>query len=257
MNFSHTEAARIRAIETAYAKAFPGLDHSWAGGWLLRAGDGITERSNSAAPLEPAAWEEPLPLAQILAFYGHHNLPPRILVPDYLGKNSKFAAGRWVAGPEILNLWRPLAGFVAPAAGEYFCRFSAQPDAQWLSMYHFRGEPLPAAALNLLRQSIDGQMVFASLCTPEGRTVAITRGTLTADHEGELWLGYSAVEVDPAFRRRGLGTLLGSHVLAWGATHGATRAYLQVLAANEAGLALYSKLDFEKSHGHRYLQLEQ
>ena len=41
----------IRKLEVAYSKAFPGIEHRQVGQWLLRAGDGITERSNSAAPL--------------------------------------------------------------------------------------------------------------------------------------------------------------------------------------------------------------
>src|SRR5699024_7901912 len=49
----------IRAVETATAKAFPGIEHAWAGQWLLRAGDGITERSNSALPIGPGAGTSP------------------------------------------------------------------------------------------------------------------------------------------------------------------------------------------------------
>ena len=49
----------IRKLEVAYSKAFPGIEHRQVGQWLLRAGDGITERSNSAAPLGPSALFDP------------------------------------------------------------------------------------------------------------------------------------------------------------------------------------------------------
>ncbi|MDO4908984.1 MAG: GNAT family N-acetyltransferase [Corynebacterium sp.] len=244
---------RIRAIEYATARAFPGIEHQMVHGWLLRAGDGITERSNSAAPLEPEAWEKPLPLAPIEAFYHAHGLAPQVLVPDELGvKATGLLDEGWVAGPEIMTLYRDLHDVVVPVKKGYYCRFSAQPCRNWLDMYHFRGKPLPLSALNLLRSSIDGEMIFASLCADSGKTVAITRGTLTADHRGNWWLGYSAVEVHPDYRQRGLGTLLGLQVLDWGARKGASHAYLQVLASNEAGRALYERLEFEKSHAHRY-----
>lgn len=127
-----------------------------------------------------------------------------------------------------------------------------QPDEQWLSKYHFRGTALPVQALKLLREDIDGTMGFAQLRDAEGETVAITRATLTESEDGTVWLGYSAVEVDEAYRRRGLGTALGAHILRWGRELGAEKAYLQVISSNTAGIGLYEKLGFIEQHRHRY-----
>lgn len=249
----------IRAVEVATAKAFPGTEHTWTanGQWLMRAGDGITERSNSAVPLGPSAGFEAVPLDEITAFYVRHDLPVRLLIPERIGAPAeKLTASGWTLGPEIIVMTRSLADVpVSDAAPELRFHVDDQPDDDWLALYHFRGQSLPVRALELLREQIDGQMGFGRLLTPAGQTVAITRGTLTSSGDGSLWLGYSAVEVDIAYRRRGLGTRLGIDMLRWGAANGADRAYLQVIASNAAGRALYSKLGFGEHHRHRSAEL--
>lgn len=241
--------SEIRAIEVATAKAFPGIEHTWVDGWLLRAGDGITERSNSAAPLGASAGLAPVPLAEICSFYERHNLPVRLLIPDRIAPAASRLAqssGR-TFGPDIVVMTHSLD---SPQALRSDLRFEIldQPDDAWLELYHFRGEPLPPEALELLRTQIDGLMCFGRILAASGETIAITRGTLT-----DGFLGYSAVEVAPAFRRQGLGTALGQCMLNWGYDNGAQTAYLQVLASNEAGIGLYEKLGFIEHHRHRYV----
>lgn len=272
----------IRAVETATAKAFPGIAHVVESGWLLRAGDGITERSNSALPLEPGASTQPVPLEKIKSFYDSHNLPVRIAVPDRIAKPAQalVAGPEWTVGPDIVVMTRSLDEDLPPAvlgaesdsAEQVLDEHSAklanvqvdiadQPDDDWLELYHFRGTTLPEHALQLLRNEIDGRMCFGRLQVPDDnapegmRTVAITRGTLTESDDGRVWLGFSAVEVAADMRRRGLGTLLGIHMMHWGAQHGADSAYLQVLGSNEAGIALYRTLGFTEHHRHRYAEL--
>ena len=249
----------IRAVETATAKAFPGIEHTWTrdGQWLMRAGDGITERSNSAAPLGRSAGFGAVPLEEIRAFYARHNLPVKVLIPERIGAPAEklVEAGGWELGPEIIVMTRELTALDLPAA-EYVFRIDDQPDDDWLALYHFRGQPLPVHALRLLQDHIDGEMGFGRLLAPSGETIAITRGTLTSSEDGRSWLGYSAVEVAEAYRRRGLGTRLGAEMLAWGASRGATDAYLQVIASNTAGRALYTKLGFIEHHRHRYARLQ-
>lgn len=294
----------IRALEHATARAFPGIEHRWVGPWLLRAGDGVTERSNSAAPLGPTAAFEQVPLAEICEFYESYELPARILIPERIGNPvlRRLAAieragggagaaggsgagvsgagagafgGSWRLGPEIIVMVRDLLGGVEAEDEELSAllhrlreeqqgiRFQIddQPDDEWLSLYHFRGKPLPTKALELLRTRIEGQMAFGRLVNETGETLAITRGTLTRggfedpfDADDPLLLGYSAVEVTPQWRRRGLGTRLGAEMMAWGAACGAAQVYLQVIASNKAGIGLYHNLGFREHHRHRYAE---
>lgn len=264
----------IRNVESAIAEAFPGLEHREIGGWLARAGDGITERSNSAVPLGPSASTQPVPLDEIRAFYAQHNLPTQLLLPDRLGRTAEGLPG--TRGPEIIIMTRDLdphsamassamasAESYAPGAevappqgieGTVEFRVDEEPDEQWLSMYHFRGQPLPRHALELLSARIEGSLGFGRL-TVDGELAAITRGTVT---EGgpHHWLGYSAVEVAHPFRRRGLGTYLGARMLDWGRQQGADRAYLEVIESNTAGRGLYHRLGFSEHHRHRSLRVE-
>lgn len=233
--------ADIRAIEVATAKAFPGIEHTWCGQWLLRAGDGVTERSNSAAPLGPQALFTPVPYEEIKEFYRRHNLPALILVPE------RIAPAIPGDGPEIIVMTHPLDSVAE--IGSLHAEFLDQPDDDWLELYHFRGKALPRHALELLRTTIDGRMCFGRL-KRDGKTVAITRGTIT-----DSYLGYSAVEVAPEYRRQGLATELGAAMLAWGKAHGAHTAYLQVIESNAAGIGLYHKLGFVEHHRHKYVRV--
>ncbi|AEX72906.1 N-acetylglutamate synthase, CG3035 family [Corynebacterium diphtheriae] len=233
--------ADIRAIEVATAKAFPGIEHTWCGQWLLRAGDGVTERSNSAAPLGPQALFTPVPYEEIKEFYRRHNLPALILVPE------RIAPAILGDGPEIIVMTHPLDN--VSEINDVHAEFLDQPDDEWLELYHFRGKALPRHALELLRTTIDGRMCFGRL-KRDGKTVAITRGTIT-----DGYLGYSAVEVAPEYRRQGLATELGAAMLAWGKAHGAHTAYLQVIESNAAGIGLYHKLGFVEHHRHKYVRV--
>ncbi|MBG9298233.1 GNAT family N-acetyltransferase [Corynebacterium belfantii] len=233
--------ADIRAIEVATAKAFPGIEHTWCGQWLLRAGDGVTERSNSAAPLGPQALFTPVPYEEIKEFYRRHNLPALILVPE------RIAPAIPGDGPEIIVMTHPLDN--VSEIDDVHAEFLDQPDDDWFELYHFRGKALPRHALELLRTTIDGRMCFGRI-KRDGKTVAITRGTIT-----DSYLGYSAVEVAPEYRRQGLATELGAAMLAWGKAHGAHTAYLQVIESNAAGIGLYHKLGFVEHHRHKYVRV--
>ncbi|WP_301925527.1 N-acetylglutamate synthase, CG3035 family [Corynebacterium glaucum] len=255
----------IRAIEAATARAFPGQEQLLIDGWLLRAGAEIAERSNSATPIGHSAGFGVVPLDAIEAFYREHDMPVQLLVPERIGKPAlrliEAAPERWELGEEIVVMSAELGEMGAGESGgagggvpDPGVRVDTEPDADWLAMYHYRGQALPEGAVRDLAQRIDGQIGFARL-TLDGRTVAVTRATITASDDGRNWLGYSAVEVAAEYRRQGLGTRLGKAVLAWGAQQGADSAYLQVRASNAAGIGLYEKLGFVEHHRHRYARL--
>jgi ribosomal protein S18 acetylase RimI-like enzyme len=119
------------------------------------------------------------------------------------------------------------------------------PSDDWLALYHFRGQPtLPPIARTILTSA--PWQAFASMRDGD-RTVAIGR-VASAEH----WASLTAIEVDPAYRRRGLAAAVTTALIAHAAQRGAGRVFLQVEDGNEAALALYHRLGFTEHHGYHY-----
>lgn len=83
-----------------------------------------------------------------------------------------------------------------------------------------------------------------------GDEPVVARGEAALDGD---WLHLHTLLVDPAHRREGLGTAVLAELLDWGASHGATTAWLHVETDNHAGLATYERLGFVTHHTNRYL----
>lgn len=245
----------IRAVETATAKAFPGQEQELIQGWLARAGAEIAERSNSATPIGHAAGFQAVPLEEIATFYQERDMPVQLLIPERIGKPAlrliEQHPDKWQLGEEIVVMTRELDDIAYDMDPRV--SITEQPDEDWLALYHYRGQELPAEAVLDLAQNIDGEIGFASL-KENGETIAVTRATITASEDERRWLGFSAVEVGGRWRRQAKGTVLGQSVLAWAKSR-ADAAYLQVRASNVAGIALYTKLGFVEHHRHRYARL--
>ena len=62
--------SQIRALEHAAAAAWPGDEHAWLDGWLLRAGQGAGFAANSAMPLDISAQVRDPAISEIVAWYG-------------------------------------------------------------------------------------------------------------------------------------------------------------------------------------------
>ena len=66
------------------------------------------------------------------------------------------------------------------------------------------------------------------------------------------WGGLTAIEVDPAWRRAGLGTAVTAGLAAQAAARGAERIFLQVEEDNTAARALYARCGFAGRHRYHY-----
>jgi ribosomal protein S18 acetylase RimI-like enzyme len=87
---------------------------------------------------------------------------------------------------------------------------------------------------------------FASV-EEDGQPLGFALGVVDGDH-----VGLFDVLVAPTARRRGLARRLTQSIGAWGRTHGARYAYLQVVATNLAALPLYKDLGFETVYSYAY-----
>jgi N-acetylglutamate synthase len=219
----------IRNLEHAAALAWPGAEHEWLDGWLLRFGHGRTRRANSAVPLEVSAGDD---ISGIIDWYAARGVAPLVAAPDRL---FRIPPG---VSTDAENL--VMTGDVA-VQGSSRVTITSAPDDDWLRLYQ-REVPV-----DVLSAVIDGEVAFATI------DAAVGRAAVTTAPDGTRWAGLSAVHVVEAARRRGLARELCGALLGWGGDRGATRAYVQVLADNTAATQLYESMGFTVHHRSRYL----
>jgi ribosomal protein S18 acetylase RimI-like enzyme len=218
----------IRNLEHAAALAWPGAEHEWVDGWLLRFGHGSTRRANSAVPLDFSVGA----VGAIVDWYAARGLPPLAAAPDRLLRVPPAVP---TDGENLV-----MAGELAVAAAAV--DIADAPDDEWLRLYR-REVPV-----DVLTAVVDGEVAFGAIAG-----AAVGRAAVTTAPDGTRWVGLSAVHVVPQARRRGLARDLCAGLLAWGGERGATRAYVQVLTDNTTAIRLYESMGFTVHHRSRYL----
>jgi len=251
-------------LQTVMARHWVAPDTERLGGWLLRAAGGFTNRANSVLALGPPDRSVADAVAAVVAWYDARGLPPCAAAPQPghdepdepdAGVLADAAAAFAAAG------FRPLAGagadvLVAPTAVLRSPGLAPpdglrvvlldEPDDAWLARYHYRGQPLAASGLALLRSA--PRQVFAAVRDGE-ETVAVARCSVAS-----AWAGVTAVEVGPEHRRRGLARLLLAAGAEWAWREGAGSTYVQVGETNDAAKRLYLGAGFEPHHSYAYLR---
>jgi ribosomal protein S18 acetylase RimI-like enzyme len=223
------------------------------GDWLLRAADGFTGRANSVLPLGSPGVEIDAALSTVAEFYRSRSLPARFQVPlDAPGStlaevDAALAARGWTS--------RDPTAVMTAAIDEVLDRcprhpdlptpdLAAHPAPDWIDGYRYHGGPLPASAIAVLINTADP--VFALVRRGDVR-LGVARGAVTPG-----WLGITAVTVDPAHRRMGVGTHLLVELAYWARARGARHIYLQVAEGNHAAAALYGRAGFVVHHRYHY-----
>jgi N-acetylglutamate synthase len=237
---------RVTDLERAAVRHWQAPDTQSLGDWLLRAAEGFTGRANSALPLGDPGLPLPEAVTAVEEWYRRRNLPPMIVLPQGAGPDplpAYLAERAWVP--------RPGPAFVMTAdvadipAGPADVRFAPEPDAAFLGLYRYRGQDLPPIARTLMMSA--PWQAFGTI-SRNGRTVACGRISVAGD------LGVlTAVEVDTARRRQGLGAAVTSGLVAAAAGQGARRILLQVETGNAPARALYQRCGFRDSHRYHYM----
>ena len=223
----------IRNLEHAAALGWPGVEHEWLDGWLLRFGHGVTRRANSAVPLLPTPGEH---LDEIANWYAVRGVPPLLAVPDRL---FRLPPDQPADGENVVMARQLTDGNVSASVS-----LTARPDDAWLRL-HPRQVPV-----DVLTAVVDGVVAFGTL-----EDAAVGRVAVTVAPDGTRWAGLSSVHVAESTRRRGLARTLCEGLLGWAFEQGATRAYVQVLADNAPATQLYASTGFGEHHRSRYVSL--
>ncbi|MCM2576210.1 GNAT family N-acetyltransferase [Streptomyces meridianus] len=240
-------------------------------GWLLRAaagraGDrtggpsGFTRRANSVLALGAPGLPLDDALGRVVAWYTERGLPPYVQTGTGPGGASGLPGElerrgwrREVSAHVLVGALAPLADRLPDRAG---VRLSRNVDEAWMTRYGRSGGPDPEARA-VLR---GGPSVWFATCpAPGDATENRMRGEPGAEEPGipaaigrlvvdGRWAGFTAVEVAPEFRRRGLASAVMGALARQALEEGASAAYLQVETGNTAALALYAGLGFTVHH---------
>ncbi|HEY1698696.1 MAG TPA: GNAT family N-acetyltransferase [Trebonia sp.] len=279
----------IMELERAAALHWRGVEEQALGEWALRAAEGFTGRANSVLPGGDPGLPLDQALAAVTSWYRSRGLPPMIQVampldgapgPDGPGQQDEPGPGERDLDAELERRgWGIRSGdafmmTATPATVRENCRDSSgnrelRPEGpglrvrvdgeltpEWLAMHRYRGQSeLPPVRMKVLTSA--PEQVFVSLVTGEtggdgdrddgDRVVAVARLSF-----GGGWAGITSVEVDPAYRRRGLGSALTAACCEHAFASGVKRVFLQVETGNEAARALYERCGFGYAHRYQY-----
>jgi len=241
---------RVEDLERAAALHWQAPETEPLGEWRLRAAEGFTGRANSALPVGDPGRPLPEAVAAVEAWYRRRDLRPMIVLPRGAGPDPLphyLAERSWVPRPgPAFVMTADIAGLPASTAE---VRFAPEPDAAFLGLYRYRGQDLPPIARTLMMSA--PWQAFGVICR-DGRAVACGRISV-AGAPGEQWGALTAVEVDPACQRQGLGLAITAGLAAAAADRGASRVLLQVETGNAPARALYSRCGFRESHRYHYM----
>ncbi|URM89761.1 GNAT family N-acetyltransferase [Streptomyces sp. MRC013] len=245
-------AAGFGELARVQARAWRPTESEPLGGWTLRAARGFTRRANSALPLGDPGVPLDEALARVRAWYGRRGLPPRVQAATGAeGTQEDLCAALEERG------WRReasaevriggLAPVADPDAGTGRVALSRTPDAAWLRRYRRVGEPGP----HVVRVLSSGPSVwFASVAGADGVPVAIGRCVVDG-----RWAGFTALETDPAHRRQGLARAVTAALAVRALEEGASAAWLQVGADDDAARALYDGMGFAVHHHYHHFRI--
>ncbi len=246
-------ALRIDALELERiaAKGWRGLRTEQLGDWLLREAGGWTGRANSTLALGDPGTDLDTALNRVKAFYADAGLPAMIQVPlpARADLHAELHARGWTDawGALVMTAYVPTLLTALPDRDDLPpLEITDEPGDEWLAAYHYRGGALPPNAIEVLR--IADRPFFASVRL-DGQIAAIARGVVD-----DGWVGVTAVEVETAYRRRGLATYLLRGLLRYGLDAGGRNAYLQVDLENSIAQDLYMRVGFSTHHRYLYVK---
>ncbi|MGW7199731.1 GNAT family N-acetyltransferase [Streptomyces chryseus] len=244
-------AATFEELARVCARAWQPVESEPLGQWLLRAAGGFTRRANSVLPLGDPGMPVGAALERVRRWYDARGLPAYVQVST----GAEGTQERLAAELERLGWSREVTAQVRVAAlapiGDLDAdvsrvRLTRACDADWLARYQRFEEPGP----HVVRVLESGPSVWFASVAGEGRTPAAI-GRCVVDGR---WAGFMAVEVDPAYRRHGLGSAVMTALARRALDEGASAAWLQVEADNEGARALYDGMGFATHHSYHHFR---
>ncbi|MDT0168787.1 GNAT family N-acetyltransferase [Pseudarthrobacter sp. BRE9] len=253
-------------LEAAMDAAWPALERYDAGGWVLRAAGGVTQRANSIWPriLDAGQSGDQLPvlLADARSWYRRRRLPVIFQLftsPATAALHDLLDTERFTRQSETLVMTRSAAAVPLPAAAPVtaaidlsLIELSPLPSPDWLRVWWDVDGRGGEDALATARAILEGcPSVYALARDADGRPAAVGRLALPA---GSARGGLYCMATRPDVRRSGYGTAIVRSLLQAGAERGVMDFWLLVTAANHEAQGLYAKAGFREAGRYLYRQ---
>ncbi|MCU8595625.1 GNAT family N-acetyltransferase [Streptomyces sp. A13(2022)] len=241
-------AASFGELTRTTARAWRPVESEWLGEWELRAAAGFTRRANSVLPLGDPGLPLDEALAAVRRWYGERGLPAYVQTATGAeGTQEALCAeleGRGWVREVTAEVWTGALAPVADLAEGAGVELSRAADEAWLARYQRKG--VSEVALRVLGSG--PSVWFATVPGAEaGAPAAIGRCVVDG-----RWASFAAVEVDPAYRRRGLATTMLAALARRALEEGASAAWLQVETDNAGARALYAGMGFAAHHAYHH-----
>ncbi|MFG2871447.1 GNAT family N-acetyltransferase [Streptomyces sp. NPDC048338] len=242
-------AASFEELARVTARAWEPVESEPLGEWTLRASAGFTRRANSVLPLGDPGLPLDEALTRVRSWYAARDLPAYVQpatgaegTQELLCAELERRGWRREVSAEVRTGGLAAVGDLDADVSEV--RLSGSVDEPWLRRYQRSGEPGP----HVLKVLGSGPRVwFASIAGTGDIPAAIGRCVVDG-----RWAGFMAVEVDPAYRRRGLAKAVMTALARRALDEGASAAWLQVETDNDGARALYEVMGFAVHHHYHH-----
>jgi N-acetylglutamate synthase len=237
---------QIAILERAGLNALPALRTVFDGGWVVRVSHGGSmRRSNSVTCLDRTDAEDlPTRIPRIEAVYRRFNLPTVFRATPLMhpALDQALTERGYRTQDEILLMTAELTAPLRPTRGTFP---ATQPEGWWDVL---RSGTTPAR-LEEIREclSLLALPSYYLLLRHEGVPACCLRVTF-----GGALAGFFDVATIPAARREGLARQAMFEGMSAAASRGASTAWLQVPAANQAAVGLYRSMGFTEAYRYRY-----
>jgi ribosomal protein S18 acetylase RimI-like enzyme len=241
------EITDLWAIEEGFSQAWPALLQEYVGGWRLKAGGGVSRRTNSA---NPTAVSRPLleVLPAIDSFYQAQRLPALVRTLEFQSENPEgvLQAKGYQPEGETRTLYAPTLS----DGGASRTTVEANASDRWIEGVTFaqrRTEKEQSIYKDHVSR-VNLRSAFASTLDSDGEPVSWGYGAIDAKH-----LYIESVVTLPDRRRQGHGKKMVHALFRWAKSHGVHTSVLQMQADNEAACRLYKGLGFtDELYRYRY-----
>jgi ribosomal protein S18 acetylase RimI-like enzyme len=242
-------AAAYEELAHVSARAWRPVESEPLGEWELRAASGFTRRANSVLPIGDPGLPLDGALDAVRRWYGDRGLAAYIQTATGAEGTQELLCAElerrgWVR-EVTAELW---IGALAPVADRVVgdeVVLSREADQAWLARYQRKG--VSEVALKVLGSG--PSVWFATVPGASEGAAPAAIGRCVVDGR---WASFSAVEVDPEQRRRGLATTVMAALAGRALDEGASAAWLQVESDNAGARALYAGMGFAAHHAYHH-----